>query len=238
MKEDAIAFFGEKYGDKVRVVTAGDFSKELCGGTHLDSTGQIGLFRIISESSIQAGVRRIEAVTGRGAKAFVDGQDQEIELLSREFGAGKQTLPSDLKKTADTLSQTKNRLTQLTAGKINRFLTAEAEKSRFISKAVPGADAELMKLAAEALKGSGKTYAALLSSRGEDKISIAVAASNDLVQKGFHAGKIIKEISLRVDGNGGGRPDFAVGGGKNLARAAEAVKFGEDQIRRELEALK
>ncbi len=239
-REGAIAFFGEKYGDKVRVVTAGDFSKELCGGTHLESTGQIELFRIISESSIQAGVRRIEAVTGRGARAFVEGQDREIQELSREFGAGADTLPSDLKKASERVSQTKNKMTQLAANRIKDSLIDEASRGpvpAFISRAVDGADAELMKQAVEGMKGAGKSYAALLSSLGDDKISIAVTASADLVQKGFHSGKIVKDISAKVDGNGGGRPEFAIGGGKSVAKAAEAIRSGEEQIRRELEAL-
>ena len=242
-REGAIAFFGEKYGDQVRVITIGDFSKELCGGTHLNSTSEIGLFKIIAEGSIQAGVRRIEAVTGRAAAVFVKDQEKEIEMLSRQFGAKPESLEQDLKKTSERVSAVKNRLSQLMAGRIKSRWTDEMAKISVsqgvpvISKRMDGADADLLKLAVDVLKSSGRSFAALLSAGTEDKVSIAVAASEDLVKKGFHAGKIVKEISAMVDGNGGGRPDFAVGGGKNISKAAQAITSGEAQIRHVLDAL-
>ena len=242
VQEGAIAFFGEKYGDQVRVVTIGDFSKELCGGTHLNSTGEIGLFKIVSEGSIQAGVRRIEALTGRAAMALTQDQDNEIEALSREFGVDNQALPAELKKTQERVSAARNRLTQLAAGRIKSFwdktvLTPALGEVAVLTQRVDGADAELLKQAAESLKTSPFSYAVLLASGAQDKISMAVAASPDLVQKGFHSGKIVKEISVMVDGNGGGRPDFAIGGGKNVLKAAEAIQWGERQIRREVDGL-
>ncbi len=242
-QEGAIAFFGEKYGDQVRVVSVGDFSKELCGGTHLNATGEISLFKIVSESSIQAGVRRIEAVTGRAALAWVQKQEDEIQKIAQEFSVHPQTLPTDLKVVGERVSGSRNRLSQAAGKQIKAFLDRRSAGAgsigsvTVISEKINGADAELLKIAADHLKGSSGTFAALLSSRSSDKIAIAVAASQDLVEKGFHSGKMAKQISVFLDGNGGGRPDFAIGGGKNILKEEEAILFGKSEIAKEVETL-
>lgn len=243
VKNGAIAFFGEKYGDTVRVVSVGDFSKELCGGTHLESTGSIGLFKIVSESSIQAGVRRIEAVTGRWAESLAAKQDAEILSLCREFSATRETLSEMLKKLTARFSMQNARLTNAALLK----LRAEADRQmknapeisgvKYIMAKLPSAGVDLLQKACEHLRVTAQPFVLFWLSRSEDKVSFIVASSPDLAKKGFHSGKLVKEIAGVVGGNGGGRPDFAVGGGKDLSKVAEAYTLGTSRVKEELEVL-
>jgi alanyl-tRNA synthetase len=243
IREGAIAFFGEKYADAVRVVTIGEFSKELCGGTHLRSAGEIGLFKILSESSIQAGVRRIEAATGPRAAAMVEDFQKEWKKMARFFRADEETLPQELGRLEAKVSGLKNRLFGSLNRKVGRAMEQSFKKSSEVAgiKVVVGkmdrADVELLKGATDHLKSLHSPFAALLSSESDDKISFVVAASDELVRRGFHSGKIVKDIAALVQGNGGGRPDFAVGGGKMLAKKKEAIALGETEIRRNLESI-
>ena len=243
MQKGAIAFFGEKYGDKVRVLTIGDFSKELCGGTHLDSIGEIGFFKITSESSIQAGVRRIEAVTGRWAEKYTGEQKKELETLCAMFGAQENSLQQDLKKMGQRISTLKNKLGQSALSKVKNHLTEkikhapETSGAKLVLETWDGADVDLIRGAMDYLKTTGTPFTAFLLSSDDEKTSFLVAASHDLVQKGFNAGKILKSIATLVEGNGGGRPDFAVGGTKRLDKKSELLSLGEKEIRRELSGL-
>ncbi|HXV18571.1 MAG TPA: DHHA1 domain-containing protein, partial [Candidatus Omnitrophota bacterium] len=240
LKGGAIAFFGEKYEDEVRVVTIGEFSKELCGGTHLHSTGQIGLFKIVSESSIQAGVRRIEAVTGRKALENIAAEERGIQDLAASFHVQVDVLPDALRKLETKLGGLKNALLAGTSGALRRKISDELKKSEDVKGAkllfqkINGADGELLKVSVEYLKSLSISFAAMISSEAPDKISFVVAASPDLAQKGFNAGKIVKEISAIVQGSGGGRPDFAMGGGKDLEKGPEALSAGQKAIREAL----
>ncbi len=243
VREGAIAFFGEKYGDEVRVVAIGDFSKELCGGTHLNSTGEIGLFKFVSESSIQAGVRRIEAVTGRVANELIQKEAEELSALTRIFKTDKDSLSEVLKKSVITLNDLQNRMANSLNAAVRARIADDFQKTteflgaKVFTLRLPGADTESLKNAHEYLKTLKTPFLAFLVSYYEGKITFAVSASGDLVQKGFHSGRIVKEISAIVEGSGGGRPDFAIGGGKNISKGDEAIKFGENQIRQELDAL-
>jgi alanyl-tRNA synthetase len=244
VKEGAIAFFGEKYGDSVRVVAVGDFSKELCGGTHIDSTGQIGLFKIVSEGSIQAGVRRIEAVTGRAAKELVENESKEIEALARSFNSSKEGLPSALKTRAEKVRQYEATLKTSVSAKMREASAAMLAKSpeiggvKFVTLALPPASTELFQAAFEYLKTQKVPFALLGQCQREDKVTFVVGASPEVVQKGFNAGKIVKELAAAVEGNGGGRPDFAVGGGKNPSKVKDALALGDKIVRGQLEGAK
>ncbi|HTL70901.1 MAG TPA: alanine--tRNA ligase-related protein, partial [Candidatus Eisenbacteria bacterium] len=240
MREGAIAFFGEKYGDKVRVVTIGDFSKELCGGTHLNATGEIGLFKITSESSIQAGVRRIEAVTGRRADDLLAGAGRELEALAKEFGAEKLFLPEKLKTAAAKVSALRATLTARANDRVRSWAVSNCKAAPVLGgarvdvKELAAASADLFQSAFEHLRSakvSDLPFAVLWQCRRDDKVTFVVGASQELVQKGFHSGKIVKEVAAIVEGNGGGRPDFAMGGGKNVQKAGQALKAGEEAIR-------
>ncbi len=236
LKAGAMAFFGEKYGESVRVVTVGDFSMELCGGTHLAHTGEIGAFKIISESSIQAGVRRIEAVTGRGAKSLLDEGQKELETLARSFGSEPARLAEVLKNKQDKAESIESRLNTVMVNKMKTWAKKEISSALvgkgpyFLVRELPFASPDLMRSACDDLAKSGVSFAALLVSVSDDKVSFAVAASADLVKKGFHAGKIVKEIAGMVEGNGGGKPDFAVGGGKNISKTKDAIEKGRKLI--------
>lgn len=231
VKAGAIAFFGEKYGDDVRVVTIGQFSKELCGGTHLNSTGEIGSFKIISESSIQAGVRRIEAVTGRGAAQLAEEGRRELEALLREFGSAENVMK--LKKDVD---EYRSRLQNKASEKLRSGVEAIFEKApqrngiKLCEAVIAVPIAELIQTAVDHIKTKNVPFVMLWQSRGEDKVTFVVAASSDVVKKGFHAGKIVKEIALAVGGNGGGRPEFAVGGGKDISKADGALLLGRKAV--------
>lgn len=240
VKEGAIAFFGEKYGDKVRVISIGDFSKELCGGTHLNSTGEIELFKIMSESSIQAGVRRIEAVTGRAARTLVQQESQELVSYEKEFKVSQEALPAKIKELSAKVTEKKNTLNR----SISAVLRPEFEKMlknapdqkgvKVLTASVGQMNSDLLNSAYEYLKTLGIPFTALWQFDSDGKVTFVVAASPDVAKKGFHAGKIVKEVAQIVEGNGGGRPEFAVGGGKNTSKAGEALKAGETLIRGQL----
>lgn len=241
IREGAIAFFGEKYGDKVRVVQVGDFSKELCGGTHLDATGQIALFKIVSESSVQAGVRRIEALTGRYALAKQKEEDADIEKMVKEFSAPtKAALPDIIKNLRETIKNRRIDLLVHTMNSLHSRLLPQFEKTAcqngakiFVQK-FQGANVFILNEIFNRLKNSREPLVVLFQGDGLDKVSFAVGASADLVGHGFHSGKIVKEIARAVRGNGGGRADFAVGGGKDLEKIDEAMALGEHLIKESL----
>jgi alanyl-tRNA synthetase len=223
------------------VISVGDFSKELCGGTHLNSTGEIGLFKIVSEGSIQAGVRRIEAVTGRWAKDLVESEEKEIQALARSFNSSKEDLSSVLKSRAEKVRQYESTLKNSVSAKMRAAASAVLAKSpelggvRFVTLALPAASTELFQAAFEYLKTQKVPFALLGQCQRDEKVTFVVGASPDVVQKGFNAGKIVKELAVAVEGNGGGRPDFAVGGGKNLSKVSEALTLGDKIVRGQLE---
>ncbi len=243
VREGAIAFFGEKYGDEVRVVTIGEFSKELCGGTHLRSTGEIELFKIISESSIQAGVRRIEAVTGRAARALVKSESDELARYSAEFGVATDALPTRVKALGEKVTVAKQKLTNAVVSKLSASIEKDLAKSPVVegvtidARKLKSATPDLLTSAFDRLKQNRAALVALWQCQTDDKTTFVVGATPDVVKKGFHAGKIVKDVAAVVDGNGGGRPDFAVGGGKNLSKVDEALKAGDKAIREQVTSM-
>ena len=244
MNEGAVAFFGEKYGDAVRVVSIGDFSKELCGGTHLKSTGGIGSFKIISEGSIQAGVRRIEAVTGRAAARLAEDGRKELGDLMREFGLHDSARTAqEFEKLEKRIDGLKGRIIQLAEVKMREALDRAIEKSpevggvKLISLEMPRADVDLIRRECEYLKGKKVDFVALFQSDFDDKFTYAVASCEALVRQGFRSGEIVKEIAKAVEGSGGGKPDFAVGGGKNLSFRAKLLPLGVKIIESSLQSV-
>ncbi|MCG3176115.1 MAG: Alanine--tRNA ligase [Candidatus Omnitrophica bacterium] len=241
IKEGAIAFFGEKYGDTVRVVTIGDFSKELCGGTHLRETGQIGSFRITSESSIQAGVRRIEAVTGRAADAMLEAARAELKELQREFSSPspEQTV-GRIRMEVERLRSLRDRLSGQAQSRVRQRLTeglggaSSFAGVRCLELSFNNADPELIRRELEALRKSDASHVAAVVSVFEDKFSFTLSAGSEAVKKGFHCGNTVKEIAKAIGGSGGGKPDFATGGSKEISRAAEALGLAAQLARRTL----
>jgi alanyl-tRNA synthetase len=230
-KQGATALFGEKYGDFVRVITFDKrFSVELCGGTHVQATGNIGLFKIVSEGSISAGVRRIEAITADAAEAYINNQ----ELLIKDIQDLLKN-PKDLKKSVETLLQERNELRKelealhlKQAGAIKESLIEKAldvNGVKFIAEQVklPSADA-LKKLAFE-LKNEVQQVLAVIAADVDGKPQIAVVIDEELVAaKGLHAGNAVRELAKSIQGGGGGQAFFATAGGKNLAGLPDVIE--------------
>lgn len=236
VKGGAVALFGEKYGDNVRVISVGDYSMELCGGTHIDNSAEIGLFSIVSEASIAAGVRRIEAVTGKGSLELLHGMRQGDRELAKTLDCDQKSLliraeklmseAKELKKEVERLR--KSSAQGLVAG-IKNTGKQIGEAKVFVAKA-DGLSVDEMKEMADELVANAKGEAvALLGSEGE-KASFVLKISPQLVKKGVHAGKLIKEVAGVAGGGGGGRPDMASAGGKEPSKTQEALNHGEKLI--------
>ncbi|MCF1752157.1 alanine--tRNA ligase [Mariniradius sediminis] len=230
-KQGATALFGEKYGDFVRVITFDpQFSVELCGGTHVSATGVIGLFKIVSESSIAAGVRRIEAITAKTAEDFVNSQ---LELI-KEIGEMLKS-PRDLKKSVETLVQERNELkkeieflhAQQAAAIKQQLIAAKEQRNGFnlIISQVKLPSAESLKKLAYELKNEVADVVVVLAAEIEDKPQIAVILQESLVDSlGLNAGQMVRDLAKEIQGGGGGQPFFATAGGKDLAGLSKVVQ--------------
>ena len=227
-KKGAMALFGEKYGAVVRVVQAGD-SIELCGGTHLDNTAKAGMFKIISEASVAAGVRRIEAVTGKAVLNYLN----DRQHILTESAAALKTSPNEL---AAKVEQTVAELRAMTKqveklnGKIASMQTAdlfsnaqEVKGVGVVATKLEDATPDVLRTMGDDIKAQQSNMVAVLASINGEKVSLLCVCGADAVKKGAHAGKIIKEVAKIVGGGGGGRPDSATAGGKNPAKLDEAL---------------
>ena len=235
--QGAMALFGEKYGDRVRVVSMGDFSKELCGGTHVSNVAKIGLFRILSESSVAAGVRRIEAVTGMNTLEKVREEDG---LLRQVQGAVKAAGAEDVLRRIEALQNElraqKRELEKLELAGITGSVRSALEQAKaigsvkFVSAQFAGAPMDALRAAGDNLVSQDPSVLVLLSSEKDGKLQLAASCGKDALQAGVHCGKLLKEISPIVGGGGGGRPDSATSGGKNPAALPEAFSAAEKVI--------
>ncbi|MGV8905330.1 MAG: alanine--tRNA ligase [Acetobacterium sp.] len=236
----ATALFGEKYGEIVRVVKVGDFSTELCGGCHITNSANVGLFKILSEGGVAAGVRRIEAATGFNALHMVAKMDDTLidvsaliktnpeQLLEKvteltEIGKQKDRIISDLK--------------QKSAGNI----VADIQEKMIIINGIQVIIAEIenmemdeLRNISDLIKDHMETGIVLLGSIHEGKVNFIATATKDVVKRGFHAGKLVKEVATVAGGGGGGRPDMAQAGGKNPEKLPESLEKGETCIREQL----
>ncbi|MGD1069425.1 MAG: alanine--tRNA ligase [Bryobacteraceae bacterium] len=224
----AMALFGEKYGDQVRVVSIPDFSKELCGGTHVARTGDIGVFKIISESSISAGVRRIEAITGEPA---VQQFQQSTEALHRMSGMLRVSEPELVEQVERLLAEKRASERQIDHLKTKIAQSAahdleskarEKNGARFIAAQVDGLDRQQMRALADALRNKWRSGVIVLGSAEDGAVSIVAAVTKDLTGR-LQAGKLISALALAVGGKGGGRPDMAEGGGKDPSALPQAL---------------
>jgi alanyl-tRNA synthetase len=227
----ALAFFGDKYGDKVRVLGIGDFSTELCGGTHVHRAGDIGLFKIVAESGIAAGVRRIEAVTGQGALARTRESDRMLREAANLLKGGRDDLSGKLEQLVERNRQLERELTSLKAklaSGTGRDLLDEVETVAGVSLLVAridGVDSGALRASADQLKDKLGSGVVVLGGVEGDKVRLVAGVTRDLTDR-FRAGDIIKPIAARVGGSGGGRPDFAQAGGtlpEELDAALELV---------------
>ena len=232
----ATALFEEKYGDAVRIVRVGDYSMELCGGTHVDSTGEIGLFKIISESSIGAGLRRIEAITG---KAAYDWFAVRNELLEQAASSLK-TKPEQLLDRINALQAENKELERenqqlqlkLAGSKVDELLAQVSEKTGVpvLAAEVSAGSMEMLRDLADRLKNKMTSGIIVLGAVAEGKVLLVAAVTKDLVKSGYHAGKLIGQVAKITGGGGGGRPDMAQAGGKNPDLLKEALAKVEEFV--------
>lgn len=233
----AMALFGEKYGNIVRVVQVGDYSLELCGGCHVSNTSQIGIFKLLSESGIGSGVRRIEAVTGRYAYQFTESQ---LDLLKQSAGLLKSSL-NDVPKRIEALHNQVRELSrenESLQSKLSATFAAELTSSvktvgagtQLLAVAVQAGNMDALRSTADELKSKLPDAVLVLGAAMDDKVNFVVTVPQDLVNKGFHAGKIVKEVAAVCGGGGGGRPDMAQAGGKDASKLGEALAKAEELV--------
>lgn len=239
-KTGAMALFGEKYGDTVRVVMIGDFSRELCGGTHVGHTGDIASFKILSESGVAAGIRRIEALTGRNVTAYY----QEMEEKLAETARILKTTPASLIERAEHLMaelkslQSENESLKSKAAKeaLGDVMdqVVEVNGVKLLATKVSGVDMNGLRELGDQLKAKIAEGVVVLMSDLDGKVNMVAMATDGAMKKGAHAGNLIKGIAALVGGGGGGRPNMAQAGGKNPAGIDEAIKKSAEVLKEQI----
>ena len=237
-KLHATALFDEKYGDVVRVVSLGGYSVEFCGGCHVENTSDIGMFIIDSEESISSGVRRIEARVGFGAYEFVNKRREMFEDVCQSLQATSvfevetrlNTLKTQFADTKKELNELKNQLAKAQVSEIINNAEIVNGVRKMIVK-LDDLDKDLMMQMVNQIKSKNEPYFFFLFNVSSDKVSLLCSASMDLVKKGIHCGNLIKSVAQMLGGNGGGRPDVAQAGGKDVSKVEEAIKFVETSIK-------
>ncbi|MEG2396196.1 MAG: alanine--tRNA ligase [Oscillospiraceae bacterium] len=237
-KQGAMALFGEKYGKVVRVVKAGDFSTELCGGTHVKNTGNIGLFKIISEASVASGVRRIEAVTGENVIKFINNNLEIIYKTAENIKASNiaelplkaASIMADLKSKEKDIEALKSEVAGYKTSKLVES-AIDVDGLRLIVAFVGEESSENVKAYCEKAKSYGENVVAVIAGINKEKktISFACAANTDAIKRGVHAGNMVREIAKIAGGSGGGKPDLAMAGGKDFDKIDDAL-FAADNI--------
>lgn len=239
-KMGAMALFGEKYGDQVRVVNMGDYSIELCGGTHLVNTAQVGTFKIVSETGVASGVRRIEAVTGRGAIAYYTNVEKTLNEVARVIKAKKDGI---IKKVESLLQENKN--LQKENDKMHADL-AKAEATGVLDKVqevgnikmlvqeLPGLDMNSLRSMGDTLKDQMGEGVVVLVSHVEGNVSLVAMATKQALEAGIHCGNIISQTAKVVNGGGGGRPNMAQAGGKDASKIKEALEVASAAIKEQV----
>ncbi|MBD7914159.1 alanine--tRNA ligase [Clostridium sp. Sa3CUN1] len=226
----AMALFDDKYGDKVRVVSVGEFSKELCGGTHVRNSGEIGLFKIISEAGVAAGIRRIEAVTGINAIKYME---EKQRLLKEACNALKCNEKDVLKKISSQNAEIKEKekeiaelKSKLTSGVEDDIINSAKEINgvKVVAYSVDGIDGNALRDLGDKVRNKLSSGVVVLFSNVAGKVNLIAMSTKDVLDKGVHCGKIIKEVASIVGGGGGGRPDMAQAGGKNPQNIKDAIE--------------
>ncbi len=227
-KSGALAFFAEKYANKVRVVSVGEISRELCGGTHLHSTAEVGHFRILQEGSVSSGIRRIEAVTGRAALKIIQEQEETIKELSALLAVPAQRLLPELEKKITRVKELEKQLNLKTLAtlqsNIDNFLkdSEEINKIKLICKIIPDADISALRSAVDLARKKVDASVIAFGSSAGGRASLVIGLSADLIGKGLDAAALIKQVALLIGGSGGGRQDFAQAGGNKPEKFPEA----------------
>jgi alanyl-tRNA synthetase len=235
----AMALFGEKYGDRVRVVSVPGFSLELCGGTHVRATGDIGLFVITEEGGIAAGVRRIEALTGAGAVAWVQRQRDAVEALTTALNATPEQaaevvhrLQAEAKRLAREVEQLKMKVA-LGGGPSQASLddVQDVRGVKLMTRSVEGLEKDALRGLSDSLRDRLGSGVVVLVSRNDGRVALVVSVTKDLAER-VRANSLIKELAPIVGGGGGGRPDFAEAGGKDPSKIGELLERAPAVLRR------
>ena len=230
--EGVEALFGEKYGDEVRVISVGKFSKELCGGTHVNHTGEIGLFKIIEESSLSAGVRRIIAITGKESVIYVQNQSSLVKGLLLKFNCNSDALISridqiiDEKKTIEKKLKQKNQSFEFDIPSLIKN-GEDVGSSILISSIIENLSLSELKIIGDSLLQKISSGIGILGSVTEQKPQVVIVVTKDLIKNNILAGAIAKEIGKTMGGGGGGKPYLATSGGKNPDKLKSAIESGE-----------
>ena len=232
----AMALFSEKYGDVVRVVKMGDFSIELCGGCHVDNTAVIGSFKIVSESGIGAGTRRIEAVTGEKAYRFMSDQINLLKDAAKKLKTKVADVPTkieqlqqEMKELHKEIESLSGKLSHLEAGNLLDQVKQVNDVNLLVSK-VQVSESTQLRTMLDDLKQKLESGIIVLGAVHDEKVLLVAGVTKDLTKQ-YHAGKIIKEVAAICGGGGGGRPDMAQAGGKDPNKLDEALNFVEEYIK-------
>ena len=242
-KSGAMALFDEKYAENVRVISMGDFSKELCGGTHVANTGVITAFKIVSESGIAAGVRRIEALTGEGVFAYYRGQEGDLAGAARVLKASSMAVPekighllAEIKELQSENESLKSKAARDALGDVMNQVK-EIKGVKVLAARVDGVDMNGLRDLGDQLKEKLGEGVVVLASAGEGKVSLMATATDAAMKAGAHAGNLIKAIAVCVGGGGGGRPNMAQAGGKNPAGIDEAIAKVSEVLESQIAAI-
>jgi len=236
-KMGAMMLFGEKYGDIVRVVKAGDFSTEFCGGTHVSNSGQLGLFKILSESSVAAGVRRITAVTGYGLMMYLNTNEALVKLASsilkssdNELGSKIETIVSELKDKDKKIQRLNAELTKLKSADMFSKPTEIDGLEVYIAK-LEDTTPDALRSMGDDLKNKGDNVVAVIAGTNGEKANFVAVCGKDAIAKGIKAGDIVRDVAKIAGGGGGGRPDSAMAGAKDISKIDDAVNAVLDIVK-------
>lgn len=236
----AVALFGEKYGDVVRCVKAGDFSLELCGGTHVGNTSEIGLFKIIHEGAVAAGIRRIEAVTGEKALEFINSREKLLDEAAKTLKVNVNDLVGKIEHLLAEIKENQKEIEKLNAQiskqQVNELLNKvkDIKGVKVLALEVAASDMNNLRSLADMFRDKLGSGVVVLGTKNEDKVNFVATVTKDLVQKGIHAGNIIREVAKKAGGGGGGRPDMAQAGGKDVTQLQAALDLVENLVSEQL----
>ncbi|MBX9632751.1 MAG: alanine--tRNA ligase [Burkholderiales bacterium] len=228
IKAGAMALFGEKYGDEVRVIGMGAFSTELCGGTHVRRSGDIGFFKVVSETGVAAGIRRIEAITADSALAWAQSQEKQLAQVAATLKAPQQEIGSRLAQIVDNVKALEKELSRLKSkmassqGDDLSNQTVDVKGIKVLAARLDGADAKVLRETVDKLKDKLKSVAVVLGSVEGEKVTLIAGVTSDLIAK-VKAGELVGHVAGQVGGKGGGRPDMAQGGGTEPAKLEAAL---------------
>ena len=235
-KLGAMALFGEKYGSTVRVVNAGDWSIELCGGTHVRNTGEIGCFKIISETGVAAGVRRIEAVTGTGVLEVANMNEEVLNQVSEVFKCNCKAVLSKARAHFDEFRSMKKELEEIKKQAMGSEVDDMVKNARdingvkLITACFNDYNINDLRTLSDDIKKSYKNTAMVFAAVSGGKVTFLVSLTDDIVEKGYHAGNMIKKIAAIAGGGGGGKADMAQAGAKDPSKVDDALAFAESLL--------